>query len=41
MTRVFISYRHSEGEWSWNRLTARLEAGRTEVLINREVFRLA
>ena len=38
MSRVFISYRHSDGEWVWNCLTPCLEAGGAELLIDRERF---
>jgi hypothetical protein len=38
MSRVFISYRHSDGAWVWNRLTPCLEAGGAEVLIDRQRF---
>lgn len=38
--RIFVSYRHSQGDWVWERLVPCLKAGGAEVLIDRERFRI-
>lgn len=38
--KIFVSYSHQQGPWVWDRLVPCLKAGGTEVLIDRERFRL-
>lgn len=38
--KVFVSYRHLDGEWVWSRLVPCLRAGGAEVLIDEDRFRL-
>lgn len=38
--RVFVSYRHCQGDWVWERLVPCLKAGGADVLIDKERFRL-
>lgn len=40
MTKTFVSYCHRQGDWVWGRLVPCLKAGGTDVLIDRERFKL-
>ena len=39
MAKVFVSYRHHNGPWVWDRLVPCLRCGGAEVLIDRERFK--
>ncbi len=39
MTKVFISYSHTQGDWVWERLVPCLKAGGAQLLIDREQFK--
>jgi hypothetical protein len=39
MGPIFVSYRHHQREWVWERLVPALEAGGVEVIIDRDRFR--